>query len=241
MSVARFAFGPRLKAHRERQGITLQDIAESTKIGASLLSSLERNDVSQWPKGIYRRAFLRSYARAINVPFESVWAEFVQLFPEDGTAPTVSRLTEVSELRLTLAASSQPLWPPATRNIIAAIADIATVLVVGLGLSWLTGLSAWMSLTCVSIAYATLSTALVGGSLVQWCLPTQQVRRVMASTDGALVAERQPDLNTAPMMTAEDNAEPSGRMPRQRARIFAVTSTRSTGATEARERRVADR
>ena len=84
MSVARFAFGPRLKAHRERQGITLQEIADSTKIGVALLASLERNDVSQWPKGIYRRAFLRSYSRAIDMPFDAFDLPAAHIFKVSG-------------------------------------------------------------------------------------------------------------------------------------------------------------
>ena len=40
---------------RERRGITLEAIAETTKIALPLLESLERSDVSHWPKGIFRR------------------------------------------------------------------------------------------------------------------------------------------------------------------------------------------
>jgi transcriptional regulator with XRE-family HTH domain len=238
MSVARFTFGPRLKAHRERQGITLQDIAESTKIGASLLSSLERNDVSQWPKGIYRRAFLRSYARAIDIPFEPVWAEFVQLFPEDGTAPTASRFAEVTQLRLTLASGTRSLWPPSTQNLVVAASELGVVLVVGLGIAWVTGVSAWMSLASTSLAYGAMSTALAGGSLVQWYLRTQRSRQpVVAQHDLALALD-----TDGPQAAASDEivgATPPTPLPRPR--IFAVPSTRAAGSSEARERRVADR
>src|SRR5262245_56180406 len=118
MSVARFAFGPRLKAHRERQGITLQDIADSTKISVALLSALERNDVSQWPKGIFRRAFLRSYSRAIDIPFDSVWAEFSQLFPAEGAA--LAPPADAAPMRLSLASSSARVITPSVRNAVAA-------------------------------------------------------------------------------------------------------------------------
>jgi transcriptional regulator with XRE-family HTH domain len=237
MSVARFTFGPRLKAHRERQGITLQDIAESTKIGASLLSSLERNDVSQWPKGIYRRAFLRSYARAIDIPFEPVWAEFVQLFPEDGTAPTVSRFTDVTHLRLTLASGTRPLWPPSTRNLVIAASELGAVLVVGLGTAWVTGISPWIGLAVISLAYGTMSTALAGGSLAHWYLRTQRPRQLVVAQDDLALALGTDD----PQTMADDDivAAPPAALPRPR--IFAVPSTRSMRSPEARERRVADR
>jgi len=241
MSVAQFAFGPRLKAHRERQGITLQDIAESTKIAASLLSSLERNDVSQWPKGIYRRAFLRSYARAIDMPFEAVWAEFIQLFPEDGTAPTTSRFSDASQLRLTLAADAHRLPAPSTSNVTAAAVDLGMVLVVGLIVSLLPWMSVWMSLTLVSLIYAAASTVLVGGSLARWYLRTPRARRPIAASDHDLViaSERQTEAS-APTMSDDKDGEVPVTV-QQRPRIFAVTSARALASSEARPRRVADR
>ena len=57
-----------LKAARERAGITLAEIADKTKIPASLFAALERNDLRRWPKGLFRRSFFRDYARMIGVP-----------------------------------------------------------------------------------------------------------------------------------------------------------------------------
>jgi cytoskeletal protein RodZ len=84
----RDAFGPSLKAERDRCGITLQAIADSTKIGVSLLAALERNDLSRWPKGIFRRAFVREYVTALGLPPEPIVAEFVRLFPDE-TCPEI--------------------------------------------------------------------------------------------------------------------------------------------------------
>jgi len=64
----RDTFGPHLRQQRESRGLTLKAIADSTKIRESLLAALERNDVSQWPEGIFRRAFLREYAAAVGLP-----------------------------------------------------------------------------------------------------------------------------------------------------------------------------
>jgi cytoskeletal protein RodZ len=62
------SFGGRLRQQRERQQIALTTIAEQTKIKLSLLEALERDDVSHWPTGIFRRAFIRSYAHAVGLP-----------------------------------------------------------------------------------------------------------------------------------------------------------------------------
>lgn len=76
------SFGRRLRAQREQQQIPLADIAERTKIKLSLLEALERDDVSQWPTGIFRRSFVRSYAQAIGLDGDAVVREFLELYPD---------------------------------------------------------------------------------------------------------------------------------------------------------------
>ena len=68
-------FGARLRARRERQQIPLATIADQTKIKVSLLEGLERGDVSHWPSGIFRRAFIRTYALAIGLEPDALVAE----------------------------------------------------------------------------------------------------------------------------------------------------------------------
>jgi transcriptional regulator with XRE-family HTH domain len=103
---ARQAFGLTLRAHREHLGITLPDIAESTKISVALLSGLERGDISRWPKGIYRRAFFREYAIAIGRSPEPLLNDFARLFPEESGVPAAAE--KPVELRLELAVSDTP-------------------------------------------------------------------------------------------------------------------------------------
>lgn len=75
-------FGARLRSQRERQEISLSVIAEQTKIRASLLESLERDDISQWPGGIFRRAYVRTYAQAIGLDPDAVVREFLERYPD---------------------------------------------------------------------------------------------------------------------------------------------------------------
>jgi transcriptional regulator with XRE-family HTH domain len=77
----RETFGPRLRAERERRGISLETIASVTNVGAELWDGLERNDFSRWPSGIFARAFVRDYARAVGLDAEEVIDEFCRLFP----------------------------------------------------------------------------------------------------------------------------------------------------------------
>jgi transcriptional regulator with XRE-family HTH domain len=76
------SFGARLRRRREQQGIALATIAEETKIKPSLLDALERDDVSRWPAGIFRRAFVRAYAHAIGLDPDVVLREFFELYPD---------------------------------------------------------------------------------------------------------------------------------------------------------------
>jgi transcriptional regulator with XRE-family HTH domain len=81
------SFGARLRQRREKQEIALATIAEQTKIKVSLLEELERDDISHWPTGIFRRAFVRAYAAAIHMDQEVAVREFLELFPEPVETP----------------------------------------------------------------------------------------------------------------------------------------------------------
>jgi transcriptional regulator with XRE-family HTH domain len=76
------SFGARLRERREQQQVALSTIAEQTKIKVSLLDALERDDVSHWPSGIFRRAFIRAYAHAIGLEPDVIVREFLELYPD---------------------------------------------------------------------------------------------------------------------------------------------------------------
>lgn len=78
----RDTFGPRLRRERERRGISIETIAAVTKVGADLWLGLERNDFSKWPTGIFARAFIRDYAKAIGLDADELVDEFCRLFPQ---------------------------------------------------------------------------------------------------------------------------------------------------------------
>src|SRR3954471_24688385 len=76
-------FGARLRAARERRGLSLRVIADATKISVRALEALERNDISQLPGGIFSRAFVRAYALEVGLDPEQTIAEFITQFPHD--------------------------------------------------------------------------------------------------------------------------------------------------------------
>jgi transcriptional regulator with XRE-family HTH domain len=91
------SFGARMRQRREDQQIALAKIAEQTKIKQSLLEALERDDVSHWPTGIFRRAFIRSYALAIGLDADAVVREFFEVFPEPVEVVTTTALAAATD------------------------------------------------------------------------------------------------------------------------------------------------
>jgi cytoskeletal protein RodZ len=102
------SLGARLRRQRERRDLTIAAIAAATKISPSLLEALERDDVSRWPSGIFRRAFVRTYAEIIGLDPEDVVREFTANFPDPAGPPRPPSSTPrdadgSADLRLTLA------------------------------------------------------------------------------------------------------------------------------------------
>ena len=92
-------FGTRLKHAREARGVSLRQIADSTKISVGFLEALERNDIGRLPGGIFSRSFVRSYALEIGVDPEQAVRDFIVQFPDDSVtagSPHVAQLDYTS-------------------------------------------------------------------------------------------------------------------------------------------------
>ena len=93
----REAFGPNLRRIRLQRGVSLQQLATATKVSETLWSGLERNDFSRWPSGIFARAYVREYAKAIGVDPEATVDEFCRWFPNGDrrALPTIKGQAEI--------------------------------------------------------------------------------------------------------------------------------------------------
>jgi transcriptional regulator with XRE-family HTH domain len=164
--IGQHAFGARLRTQRERQGVSLAAIADSTKIKLSLLDELERGDVSHWPRGLFRRAYLRDYATAIGAPSEPLVAEFVRLFPEDGAPADESPAVPAQEpMRLTFPEAPQLASQRVLSSVGGAAAELTGVLAAGVVLSWASGMAVMAACGAVALAYYPLATAITGRTL----------------------------------------------------------------------------
>jgi transcriptional regulator with XRE-family HTH domain len=84
------SFGARLRQQREARQIDLVAISEQTKIKLALLEALENGDVSHWPSGIFRRAYIRAYAQFIGLDPDALLREFLEVHPDPGDAIVAS-------------------------------------------------------------------------------------------------------------------------------------------------------
>lgn len=75
------AFGQKLRREREKKRLTLDQLATRTKVGASLLRSLEAGECTRWPGGIYSRGFVRAYAEGVGLDPEQTVSLFVECYP----------------------------------------------------------------------------------------------------------------------------------------------------------------
>ena len=183
----RDTFGPRLRSERERRGISIETIVTVTKVGADLWLGLERNDFSKWPSGIFARAFVRDYAKAVGLDADEIVDEFCRLFPQgDRRAARIIKAQAVMIGHSPGAIDDPSLVPRggdrraasherksqararrlrmAPRTVAAAIDIACTASLAALGPTF-AGAGFWASAGVAAIVYYSLSTILSGASL----------------------------------------------------------------------------
>jgi cytoskeleton protein RodZ len=81
--------GEKLRGQRETRGLSLQDIADKTKIPLSILQALEIGDDSHFPAPVFVKGFLRSYAIEIGLKPEDLIGDYNLIFPVQDTPVAV--------------------------------------------------------------------------------------------------------------------------------------------------------
>ncbi len=70
------SFGASLRRERELRGITLDEISRVTKISVRLLEAIEADRFDILPEGVFRKSFIRGYARYLGMNEEQVLQEY---------------------------------------------------------------------------------------------------------------------------------------------------------------------
>jgi cytoskeletal protein RodZ len=68
------SFGRELQLERQRRQITLEAIAEGTKVPTRHLRALEQEDYAQLPGGVFNKGIVRSYCRHLGLD-EQEWLD----------------------------------------------------------------------------------------------------------------------------------------------------------------------
>jgi len=77
---------------RQNRGISLQQIAEATKISVRSLEAIERGEFRKLPGGIYNTSYIRQYARAIDYDESAILAVYHrQMSPPEAPAVPAKR------------------------------------------------------------------------------------------------------------------------------------------------------
>lgn len=70
------SIGERLEETRKRKGISLREAAEATKIRSDFLSNIEQNKFDFDLPDIYKRGFLKNYARYLKLDVEKILTDY---------------------------------------------------------------------------------------------------------------------------------------------------------------------
>ena len=163
----RAAFGTNLRRARIHHGISLDAVANETKVPITLWEGLEDDNLAGWPRGIYARAYVRKYAQLIGVDPDETVNEFCRLFPQGdrrlakllhehadivGHELTWSDDLRVPDRRTPSASGSSPSSSNATvRRVAAAMLDGMVVF----GFAYLAGVAVPLALATRVVAMAT--------------------------------------------------------------------------------------
>lgn len=87
----------RLRRQRERNDISLDALTAATRVSRELLEAFERNDLSEWPSGLYARSIVRAYATVTGLDPAVTVNDFCRLFPQGDrrTSTTVQEMAAI--------------------------------------------------------------------------------------------------------------------------------------------------
>lgn len=98
-------FGEELRKQREIRGISLKEIADSTKISKRFLEALEKNDLRTLPAPVFTRGFVREYSRYLGLNADEMVSRYALIL----------RRAEEAEQQSAPSAKA-PIAPPQTHH-----------------------------------------------------------------------------------------------------------------------------
>jgi cytoskeleton protein RodZ len=72
--------GSRLKAEREQQGLTVEQMMELTKLSRVNVHAIEDGNKDDFPHPVYAKGFIKNYAKALGLDSEEIGNEFSKFY-----------------------------------------------------------------------------------------------------------------------------------------------------------------
>ncbi len=114
-------FGDRLRMEREKQGFSLADVAQETKIRQHYLVALENEDFDSLPARVYSVGFVASYARFLKLDADKLVKDF----------KNIAYINEPVDIDLPEPVSEGKVFGFPVRNVLAATIFLALVIWLG--------------------------------------------------------------------------------------------------------------
>ena len=132
------SFGEKLKREREMRAITLEEIAEATKIGTRSLKALEDEHFDQLPGGIFNKGFVRAYAKFLGIDEEQAVADYITATGDVGNSTSTQMAALADQVEQQRAAKEASDSGADTGKMLAIIVVLVVACGIGFG-----GYKAW--------------------------------------------------------------------------------------------------
>ena len=129
------SFGGRLQREREMRGISLDEIAEATKIGTRSLHALETEDFDKLPGGIFNKGFVRAYAKYLGIDEEQAVSDYMAAIGEsrdEGEEKSVDTLKAVAAAK-EAAAEAEGKSDSGSSALVVAVLALLLIVAAGIG------------------------------------------------------------------------------------------------------------
>jgi cytoskeleton protein RodZ len=81
--------GLELRQARERRGVSLQEIANSTKISLRVLQAIESDDEARLPAKVFTRSFVKTYAAQVGLEPDATMRRYLEQLEPPDTPETI--------------------------------------------------------------------------------------------------------------------------------------------------------
>src|SRR4051812_7114610 len=81
--------GLELRQARERRGVSLQELANSTKISVRVLQAIESADLTRLPAKVFPRSFVKTYAAQVGLEPDGTMRRYLEQLEPPATPDTI--------------------------------------------------------------------------------------------------------------------------------------------------------